>query len=382
MPNTFTGLIPTIYEALDTISRELVGFIPAVLKDATAERAAVGEVITWPVLNPGPAQDITPAATGPAGSDMAPDAPQVTISKAKSVVFYLTGEESKGLRNGSLEQAVVQNSFAQAMRTLVNMIEADLSLTAKVGASRAYGTAGTAPFGTADDLSDFANVYKVLTDNGAPTGDLHLVLNSAASLNIRGKQKGLLNASSAGSVDLLRRGILGQIMNLSLGESAGIVQHVKGGGSAYVTSGVVNPKSTDVALVTGSGTVLAGDVVSFAADAVNKYVVGVGVSAPGTIKLNKPGALVTIPTGNALTIGANYLPNSAFDRNAIVLATRAPAEPEGGDSAADVFIIQDPVSGLAFEVRKYLQYHRVAYEVGIAWGTGAAKPDHIVTLLG
>jgi hypothetical protein len=30
---------------------------------------------------------------------------------------------------------------------------------------------------------------------------------------------------------------------------------------------------------------------------VNKYVVGTGVAAPGTISLNKPGALVTIGTG-------------------------------------------------------------------------------------
>lgn len=382
MANTFTGLIPTIYEALDVISRELVGFIPAVLKDAAADRAALGEVITWPVVNPGTASDIAPAATGPAGSDMTVDAPQATISKAKSVVFYLTGEESKGLKNGSTEQTIIKNSFAQAFRTLVNLIEADLALAAKTGASRAFGTAGTAPFGTANDLSDFANVYKVLADNGAPTGDLHLILNGAAALNIRGKQTGLLNANTAGSDELLRQGILGKIMGLNLGESAGIAKHTKGTGTLYVTSGATAPGVTDVALVTGSGTVLAGDVVTFAADAANKYVVGKGVAAPGIISLNKPGALVTIATGNAMIIGGDYTPNCAFDRNAIFLAARAPAEPEGGDSAVDVFLAQDPVSGLTFEIRKYLQYHRVAYEVGIAWGTAAVKPAHIMTLLG
>lgn len=381
MSNTLTGLTPVIYEALDMVSREIVGFIPAVNMLAAADRAAIGQSITSPVVPAGTAGDITPAAYGPSPADMVVAGLTMTITKARSVPFYLTGEDSKSLSPTGNLNTVYKNAIAQCMRVLVNEIEADLAQVAKQGASRAYGIAGTLPFATAGNMTDLAQTRLILENNGAPMGDLHMVLANIAAAQLRGLQSGLFKVNEAGSDALLRRGTLGQVEGFNLHQSGKLLLHTKGTGAGYVTNGSTAVGVTDMALVTGTGTVLAGDIVTFAADAANKYVNNTGIAAPGTISLGKPGAQVVIPTANALTIGANYTPNIAFDRQALALLVRAPAEPEGGDAADDAIMVQDAVSGLVFEIRVYRQYHRVAYDIGIAWGVKVIKSENIAILL-
>ena len=46
MANTLTSLIPEVYSALNVVSRELVGLVPAVTRDATTERAAVKRALS------------------------------------------------------------------------------------------------------------------------------------------------------------------------------------------------------------------------------------------------------------------------------------------------------------------------------------------------
>ena len=380
--NTLTGLIPTLYEALNVVSREMVGFIPAVTRDSKADRAAVGQVVTIPLGESGPLEDIVPGATPANSGDTSPGNASITITKSKAAPIRWNGEEQLAVGATGVYNQILADQFSDGMRKIVNAMEVDLAIAAKLGASRAYGTAGTTPLGTAGDLSDLAGVARILDDNGAPVVGRQFVFNSAVIANLRGKQSVLFKVNEAGSSDMLRNGMTDLLQNFAVRYSAGIAQHTKGTGSAYVTSGSTAVGVTDVALVTGSGTVLAGDVVTFAADAANKYVVGTGVAAPGTIKLNKPGAQIVIPTGNALTIGNSYTGNFGFTRNALALACRAPAVPEGGDSADDSMMITDPVTGLTFEVRVYRQYRQVKFEIGMAWGTGIIKPEHIATLLG
>ena len=301
MPNTLTGLMGIIYKALDTVSRELVGFIPAVTVDFdTAERAALNQDIKFLAASEVTAGDTAPStALNP--SDITEAASTIKITKSRSASFSLTGEELKGLDNSGSRQMLVQGKFEQAIRTLVNEMESDLFVAVKTSASRAAGSAGTTPFGNAADMSDLANLALILDDNGAPITDRHLVLNNAAVASLRAKQGNLFNSGP----ELLMRGVLTELEGFNIHQSGRIVKHTKGTGAAYVTNGATAVGVEDIAIDTGTGTVLAGDIVTFAADTANKYVVNVGVAGPGTISIGKPGARVNIADGNAMTIGAD-----------------------------------------------------------------------------
>lgn len=379
MPNTLTALIPDLYAAIDIVSREQVGFIPAVTLDASNGRGALGQALRVPITPASAAADITPGSLPPDTGDQAIDNTPFTIQKSRAVPFRWTGEEQRGVNSGAGYGSIRVNQIVQAMRTLTNEIEVDCgALLART--SRAYGTAGTTPF--AIDLSDPAQVLKILKDNGAPSTDLHMAIDTTSGAKLRSLGQ-LTKANEAGTTQLREQGVLLDIHGFKIRESAGVATHVKGTGAAYTSNAAgYAVGATAITLITGSGTVLAGDVVTFAGD-VNKYVVATGLAAPGVLTLAAPGLRQALPASAvAMTVGNTFVGNIAFSRNAIVVATRMPALPEEGDMAADRFTLQDERSGLTFEVAMYLQYRRVRYEVALAWGVANIKPEHSAILLG
>lgn len=387
MANTLTGLVPTLYEALNVISREMVGFIPAVRRDTNADRAAVNQVVRVPLAEAGALEAITPAATPANSGDTTVDYADVAITSAYASPIRWNGEEERAVGTTGTYNRILADQFVDAMRKLVNQVEIDTFMAGYKVSSRAYGGAGTAPFGTAGDLSGLAGVAQILDDNGCPNSDRQLVVGSAAMANLRGKQSVLFKVNEAGSNDMLRDGMTERLQNMAMRYSGGISQHVKGAGVGYdVDLGggyAVGAKTIhlDGGTVNVTG-IKAGDVVTFAGDT-NNYIVKTGTTEiEADIVLNAPGMRATVADAVELTIGNSYTPNLAFSRSAIVLVTRAPAVPTGGDSADDAMMLTDPVTGLTFEVRVYRQYRQVKFEVCLAWGVSAIKSAHIATLMG
>lgn len=386
MPNVLTDLAADIYRAADLVSRELVGFIPAVTINAGSQRAAVGQTVRSHFTRAATVGTLSPSMTIPEGTDQTVDNKTLTLTKQRGVAIPWTGEDIRFVNGGSGFETIYGDQIAQAMRAISNEMEVDLAIEGYTNASRAVGSAGTTPFGSNFDV--IAEARQILVDNGLPANDgrISLVINTAAGTKLRNLAQ-LQKANEAGGTQLLRQGVLLDLQGAMLRESAQVQLHTKGAGTGYDFAAAGEAVGQTTLSVEG-GTVnvtgiKAGDVITHAGDSVNKYVVNTGLTATsGDIVIGDPGLRIAGADANEITIGDSYTANLMFHQAAIELAMRAPAKPAGGDAAVDVMTVQDPHSGLVFEISVYKGFNKAMIYVAAVWGVKAWMSKGIATLMG
>jgi hypothetical protein len=382
---TITALLENIFRARDTVAAEPTGFIQSVLLNTSKEGVSIGGTVTsfrtpQPTLN----TSYTPSMTIPDGDAQTVAVDTMAITGVANVRIAMTGEQTRQLDNTAGYQEVIDDMFAQAMRRVRNAIEAHVGTIAAAGSSRAFGTAGTTPFATTIDA--IADVRKILIDNGTPFDGMNsLVLDTTAGTALR-KVPNLYKANEAASDVLLRRGELLNLMGLSIKESAGVATVTAGTGASATTDATGYAVGVTVLTLAsvGTGTLLAGDVITFAGDT-NKYVIVSGdadVSNGGTITLAAPGLKVAMSAATkAITMVATHASNIAFHKNAIELVVRPPLQPFGGDAAVDRITIQD-FTGMVYEVAQYKGYGKSMFDISTYYQAKVWKPEFVATLLG
>jgi hypothetical protein len=378
MANTLTALQPILFSAAQTVSAEPFGAIDAINANFNDQGVAKGDTVKVPVAPTRAATDFEPSNITATGADAVAKDVEVQITESRKVAWHLTGEQQRSLDNGATSAEWIRQLVAQGMRTLRNEAEADAVKAIYTAASRATGTAGTNPFET--NINPLADVRKILRDNGAPLGDLQLVMDTTSEANLL-KLGVVQSADTAGSDGERRSGFVGRQFGFQLRQSAGIDIHTKGtANAAYDTNlgATLDPGATDIAVDTGSGTLVAGDVITFAGDT-NKYVVNTGIAAAGTLSIGRPGLVQTLADGVDLTLGANYTPNMAFDRNAVVGIMRPPLMP--ANPTISQMLISDGM-GMTYLMLDIAQYGQRSWELHLAWGFKAVQSEHIAILLG
>lgn len=379
--NTLTAIAPVAYSAAQEVSAEAFAVVNAINTSFDDKAVAKGDKVKVPVAPTAQASDFAPSNNSSTGSDKTAEAIEVEITKSRKTTWNLSGEQQRSLANAETDKEWVRQLLAQGMRTLRNEAEIDAANAIKVGASRAYGSAGTTPF--ASDLSDIPNLRKMLLDNGAPLSDLQIVMDSSAGLNLR-KLGIYQQAYQAGSDAERRSGNFLPQFGFNLHESAGIGLHTKGAGTGYDVDLTAGYGIGDRVIHLDGGTanatgIKAGDVVTFAGDA-NKYVVNAGTTeAEADISIGRPGLKQTLADAVEMTIGNNYTANLAFERNAIVGVIRPPLIP--ANPTIKQMLVSDG-KGMTYLLLEIAQYGQVTWELHLAWGFKVVQSEHVMVLLG
>ncbi|MFT6347032.1 MAG: hypothetical protein ACJAYB_000013 [Psychromonas sp.] len=379
MSNIFTLAYGTLFASVNEISKEIIGMVPSVGMNLSAARAGLNRPITINVSTKATGRDNVPSMTTQTPTDLVTEAVQVSLTKDRMVFFAITGEEAVALDSGATVSATLQANVTEALRELLNEMELDLLTEGYLNACRAYGVPGTTPFATG--VKDTAQVGKILKDNGAPMAGKQLVLNTESGANAL-ENTSLTKVNESGDSDLLRLGTFSQpVHGFTVRETGQAVVHTPGTGAGYlVNNGAGYAKGTTaIAVDTGTGTIIPGDIVVISGDQ-NKYVVK--SFAGSVITINNPGLMKPIIDGATVTLSAEYEVNLGFTRNAIQLITRLPEQAPGGDARTGEIVITDERSNIAFEFSEWKGDGVTGYRVQILWGVKAIKPEHIAMLVG
>jgi hypothetical protein len=385
---SLTGLTEILYQARDLVAQEPAGFMNSVTVNGGSEGVSAGGTVTSiRTAEPTLETSYSPGMTVPDAADITTSTESLTLTQFAGASIPLKGEQFLQLANTVGSEFALQQLYAQAIRKMVNTIEAAVGTAAYQGSSRAVGTAGTTPFGSNFEI--LSDLYKILEDNGTPMSDgmLSVLLNTSASANLR-KRSTLTNVGDAGTDATLRRGELLNIYNMSIKSSAGVTSHTKGAGASYVVNnGNIAVGSTTLSFDGGTVNTTgfkAGDVISIADEPTSgNYVVKTGLtSAAGNVVINYPGLRGAIVDGKAVTIGNSYAGNVAFHKAAIELAMRPPAQPPGGDQGEEIGVLVDPRTGLSFSARLYKGYGMNQIKLMAFYGIKVWKPEFVATLMG
>lgn len=377
MANTFSNIAPVLYGAARNVPRELTGIIASVNRDFDDKGVAKGDGVKISVSPTASVGDFTPAQTFSAGTDRTPTATTFTLGNEKVSSWNMTAEQEKSLGNGGVADDVLQQTVKQHIRAHVNAMETYAWGVARKAASRSTGTAGTDPFAT--DQKPLADALKILLDNGAGNMDLSAVIGTTAGANLR-KVSNLFKVNEAGDAQMLRTGLLGNLYNFDIRESAAVTTATKGTGASYTTDTAgYAVGATSITLITGTGTILAGDTITFAGDT-NKYVVKTALTG-GVVVIQEPGLQVAIAaSATAVTVGNTATQNVCLRKDSVCFVARPGLQPEGG--AIDQMTISDPQTNLSFLVYRKVGDGMASWYMRTVYDAFAPNPYAIVQLLG
>ncbi len=367
--NDLTNILPKILARSLSVLRERCMMPQLVNLDYSDEAAEKGDTIDVPVSTAVATRDVAPAEVPPAVVGATPTKVQISLNNwRQSDPFALTDND---LLKVDKDSAFLPMQVGEAVRGLANYINSTVHAEYK-GIYGFTGTAGATPFASA--VTDATNARKILNQQLCPLNNRRAVINFDCEANMLALSA-FSSLQEIGESGPRIEGQIGRKYGIDWYADDAVVTHTAGSGSAYVTNGTQALGATSIVLQTGSGTVLVGDIVTFAGHS-QTYVVTTGIAAPGTIVINPP-LKVAVTTGVLMTSKASHVVNIAMHREAFALAMRPVLDSTAGlpmGGTMDVATFTDPISGLSLRLERKREHKQTAWEFDALWGTKLVRP--------
>lgn len=371
MANDLTEVIPKLLVQGLRALRESAVMPLLVNRQYETTAGEKGSTIDVPIPSAIIATTVAPANIAPNPGDTVPTSVPIPLSEWKEAAFFLTDKDQLEAIDD-----IMPMQASEAIKALANNVD-QFILGLHVAFFGVAGTAGTTPF-TGGTTEDATELRKVLNEQLAPPDDRWAVLDPDAeqkALDIRAFQDMSWNGSTAAIIE----GQLNRKMGFGWFLDQNVPTHTQGTGTLYVTSGTPTVGDTVIPLITGSGTIVVGDIITFAGDS-QTYTVLVGIAAPGSITIS-PALRVTQSGGDAVTIFDTHVVNLGFHRDAIAFASR-PLQRYGSEFGVVSQTAIDPVSGLALRVEAKHEFKRLRFSYDILYGAAVIRPELGARLLG
>lgn len=312
------------------------------------------------------AQDFV-QATGTTPQDIKETSVDVTLDKLATVDVDITAVEM-ATNVDDLNRLVIE----PAAVALAEKINGDgLALYTQFPA---IGTAGTTP----DGLDDFANIRKYLNKNKVPMAGRVAIWDPDADAAFT-QIGNLVKVSEAGTAQALREGEIGRVFGLDNYMAQGVKSHTVGAAGTVAVDGAAT-KGANALHVDGlSAAFKVGDHFTIASDTTVYTVVKAGAleTADQDITI-LPALKKNAANDAAITVGAGYVGNMAFHKNAIAFVTRPLHAPSGVDAYTTSY------NGISLRVvRGYdMTYKKEKISIDVLYGYKAVYPEMGVTYMG
>lgn len=374
--NDFSNVLGTIFAQGLMALREACVMPRLINSDYSADAAGQGQVVTIEIPSAATAVDIavSGANVAPDPANLAPTKATITLSNWKEAAFVISDKEMREIHS---TRDYRSKQVTEHVRVLANAVNTSVfALYPKVYGYT--GTAGTTPFAT--DTTAATQARRILNTQLAPLNPRAFVVDpdaEANALGLRAFQDASFRGDSAGLIE----GQMGRKLGFQFAMDQQVPTHTAGTASGATTTAAgfaVGVKTVALASA-GTGTILVGDVITFAGDT-QTYTVTSGdadVSNGGSISF-EPGLASAIPTSaTAITVKATHTVNLAFHRDAFGFASRILQGDEQmtAAEAENVMQVADPVSGLTLRLERRREYYRTRWAFSILWGCAVIRPE-------